>query len=454
MDSTSPKLQVMIMKPVFLKAGVPLVLSMAGFICARIMWRRSSSAQSKASSSQDQVNVKDSDSEDGGHDEHESSRSLNFTCTDSIEDEEQFVANPRSLIGSSSRVWDQLTRNCEGEEILALRSTVRDLQERELKLEMQFLRYSNLKERESVLMDMGHALQLGMSRLELLDREVLHMEEENDRMANMAAEYFKVMEELHYWKSQNGRLHRKVKKLLRKVKQQYRVLRQNDLRIEEREGEILKIQRALESKTNDVKRMEDEIDGLRAMLARSERDKNELLIELSSAKTSVPPLSKSKAEATSTEDCSCLLKEIEHLRTDRAAEEKELIHLRWSNACLRHELTKNDHVHEQNMVKGHSSELALTVSTDIEDCNYENGLKRSNSANGGYSSYAGTGNHVHSKKAKILHKLKKWVEGNDKTNAKQAEKAKQEVGCFVRHSVSDDVEEEHMAGARRSCSGT
>ncbi|KAK3406244.1 hypothetical protein EUGRSUZ_K02413 [Eucalyptus grandis] len=428
MDSTSSKPEIMIMKPVFLKAGVPLALSMAGFMCARIMWRRSCSIQSKASSSQGQVNLSVSDGEDGGYDEHETSRSLNSSCTDSIEDEERLVANPQSLIGSSFRIW-------EGEEILALRSTVRDLQERELELEMQFLRYCNLKERES---------------LELLDREVLHMEEENKRIADMAAEYFKVMEELRHWKSKNERLLRIVRKLQRKVKQQSRVLRENDLRIKEREGEILKTQRALESKTNDVKRMEGEIDRLRAMLDRSEREKNELMIELSSARTSAPPLSETGAEATSTEDCSRLLKEIEQLRTERAAEEKELIHLRWSNACLRHELTKNPHVHEQDMAKSHSSELALTVSTNSQDCDYLDELKRSNSANAGYSSHAGTGNHGHSKKVKILHKLKKWVEGNDKTNAKEAEKVKHEIGCFTRHSTADDAEEERTAQARRS----
>ncbi|XP_030534304.2 uncharacterized protein LOC115743599 isoform X2 [Rhodamnia argentea] len=393
MDGASPKPEVTIMKPVLLKAGVPLVLSMVGFVCARIMWRRASGMQSKSSSSQDQVNVNDSDGEDGGFDEHSSSRSLNFTCADLTEDEERVVANPQSLIG----VWNQSTRDCEGEEMLALTSTVRDLQERELKLEMQFLRYCNLKERESALMEIGNALLLGMSRLELLDREVSHMEEESKRMADMAAEYFKVMEELHYWKSQNERIHRKVRKLLRKVKQQSRVLRENDLRIEERERETLKIQRALELKTNDVEGMEGEIDGLRAMLDRSEWDKDELRIELSLAQTSAPPLSKSQAEATLTE-------------------------------------------------------LALADSTIIKDCDNKNGLKRSNSENGGYSSCAGTGDRVQSKKAKILHKLKKWVEGNDRTNAKEAEKAKHKVGCFVRHSVSDDAEEEHTVRARGSCS--
>ncbi|KAI3433974.1 uncharacterized protein J3R85_006952 [Psidium guajava] len=443
MDGASPKPEVMIMKAVFLKAGVPLVLSMAGFICARIFWRRGSSPRSK--SSREQVNANASDGED---DEHESSRSSNFTCADLTEDEEPLVANPRSLIG----VWNQSTRDCEGEEMLALTSTVRDLQERELKLEMQFLRYCDFMERESALTEIGHALRLGMSRLELLDGEVSHMEEESKWMADMAAEYFNVMEELHYWKSQNERLHRKAKKLLRKVKQQSRVLRENDVRIEERERETLKIQRALESKTNDVERMEGEIDGLRAMLDRSERDKHELRIELSLARTSALPLSKGKAEATSTEDCNRLLKELEQLRTERAAEEKELIYLRWSNACLRHESTKNHHVHEQDVVKGHSSGSALAVSTNMEDCDYENGLKRSNSANGGHSSCEGTGNRVQSKKVKILHKLKKWVEGNDRTIAKEDEKAKPEVGCFVRHSGSDDAEEEHTARARRSCS--
>lgn len=36
-----------------------------------------------------------------------------------------------------------------------------------------------------------------------------------------------------------------------------------------------------------------------------------------------------------------LEKEIEQLQKDRAAELKELVYLQWSNACLRHELMRN-----------------------------------------------------------------------------------------------------------------
>lgn len=38
-------------------------------------------------------------------------------------------------------------------------------------------------------------------------------------------------------------------------------------------------------------------------------------------------------------------------------------------------MTKNPHVHEQDMVKSHSSELALTVSTNSQDCDYLDELK-------------------------------------------------------------------------------
>ena len=97
---------------------------------------------------------------------------------------------------------------------------------------------------------------------------------------------------------------------------------------------------------------------------------------------------------------------------DRATEVEELIYLRWSNACLRHELA--------NMVLGHC----------------ENG----------YGEQASTC----SKRKKFVQRLKKWVEGSEKGKGNLDGKVRHEIKCFGRHSVSDD-KEEHAQG-RRSCS--
>lgn len=48
-----------------------------------------------------------------------------------------------------------------------------------------------------------------------------------------------------------------------------------------------------------------------------------------------------EGEGVKIKDYTGLEKELENLKKDRAAEIKELIYLRWSNACLRHELMRN-----------------------------------------------------------------------------------------------------------------
>ena len=65
---------------------------------------------------------------------------------------------------------------------------------------------------------------------------------------------------------------------------------------------------------------------------------------------------------------------------------------------------------------------------------------------------ATTGGQVCSKKQKLLKKFKKWVDGSEKMKSKLDAKEKHESKCFGRHSVSDEVQGEHLVHSSKSCS--
>ncbi|KAL0410010.1 UNVERIFIED_CONTAM: hypothetical protein Slati_3590700 [Sesamum latifolium] len=145
MESSSS--EVVIMKPVLLKAGIPLAISLAGFVVARIVARKSWTLPTASSA-----------------------LSQRQETGSSVEDDRV----------SESSVVDY---SCELQEvILGLRSRIEEMQDRELQLEKRFLRYQDLKDQETVLMELQNKLMLEMNRVEFMWREISTLEAENQRL--------------------------------------------------------------------------------------------------------------------------------------------------------------------------------------------------------------------------------------------------------------------------------
>lgn len=160
-----------------------------------------------------------------------------------------------------------------------------------------------------------------------------------------------------------------------------------------------------------------------------------------------------EAEAIGIDEHKCLSNELEQLKKDRAAEVEELVNLRWSNACLRHELMKNqEQSQERNQKKDHW-ELDFQGNLEIGNFGLEQELANmvlGNNENGFGISTSDQASSS-SKRKRLLQKLRKWVEGSEKGKGKLDEKERHEVKCFGRHSVSDESEE-HIQGRRSSSS--
>lgn len=221
-----------VIKAAIMKAGIPLAISMAGLIWAKKIATRIKTSESFGS--------RDSDS-----------------C-----DEERMSSEVPDIPGF-------------GEEILGLGGILQSLHDQEWKLEMEFLPNCELRDREDLLQ-----LELALGRVEALSQEVLAMEAEHRRVAEIALVYDKVLEEMQCLKSESGEVQRTVKKLSREVTE-------SNLRMEAREREILGIRSKLENERDAVKRMEGEVKELRSVLEQLQQENNGLRIKFSSVEESV-----------------------------------------------------------------------------------------------------------------------------------------------------------------------
>ncbi|POO01845.1 CHUP1-like protein [Trema orientale] len=444
MESSISKAE--IMKPLIFKAGIPLTLSVAAFLYARIMARRIVPKGSALENAQE--NSMEADSQFGSE---KSFRSLSSTGFPSVEYREPLLMDTNST--NPIENLEILDKPELGEEILGLKSRLEDLRNRERELELLFIRYNDLKEQESVLMQLRNMLSLELAHIEFLDREVSLMEDESRRFEKLLVESFRLLEQHEYWKSQSGLLQRKVKKLMRIKKVQSSLIREKDMKIRAREGELLRTQEALETRTNLVNKLEDEVKELRMVLDQLHEEKNELSKKLELAdETSTSSFFKIDAEEIRQEEHRCLSAELEQLKKGRAAEVEELIYLRWSNACLKHELMKNQEQCQETSQKKDQWELDSQGSVEIGHFGLQQELANMVLGHNEFGLGTSTCDQASSssKRKKLLQRLRKWVEGSEKGKGKVDEKERHEVRCFGRHSVSDE-KEEHLQG-RRSCS--
>ncbi|VVA09377.1 PREDICTED: CHUP1 [Prunus dulcis] len=431
MESSTSKVEVII-KPMLLKTGIPLALSVVGFICAKLMAKRSLNPKESLSEADDQV-LRDGDS----------FHSFSSTCVFSMEDHEPIIMDANVMNLAESLEIGYNKHELE-EEISFLRIGLDDLQNRESELEMQFIHYCDLKEKKSVVVELRNMLLLEMAHVEFFNREFSSMEAESQRLQKLVVEYLRILEQLEYWKSENGFLQRKVKKLLRKASWQSRIMQKQDLKLEAWEAEVLRIYDVLETRTKVIKKLEDEVGELRVVLDQVQDEKNVLLEKLELAEKSASSISKIGGEGIKIE---VLKKEIEQLQKDRAAELKELVYLQWSNA-LRHELMRNQAQEEQqDQEKNNNLATDFEGSGEIADYGLASMVLEHNEPCFGIVS----GDQACSKRQKLFQRLRRLVEGSDKAKGRRlGEKERhEEVKCFGRHSVSADAEAHHIA--RRSC---
>ncbi|XP_041024979.1 protein CHUP1, chloroplastic [Juglans microcarpa x Juglans regia] len=389
-----------VMQPALLKVGVSLaIVSVAGFFYAKIMTRKVTVV--KDCSLETPVTSLKTISYDGFEDE-DSFHTFPSTCMPLMEDEGSTIWDCSSLANTLQDL--ETGDGAKSEEIQVLRSKIGDIEKREWELENQFIRYRDLKEQESMLMELKNMLLLELARVEFLDRGISSLETDTIILKNLVEHYVGVLELLEDWKSENGLLQRKVKKLLRRTRKQSRVIGEQNIRIEAGETAILASCDALETRNDIIKKLEDKVKELHTIMDQMQQEKNELLRKIDLAETSASSISTIEGEGVTLETYNQLVNELERLKKDREAEIKEVIFLRWSNACLRHELYKKSH----------------PESSCFEGCQEIGSLLEHNEPC--YVVESSHDEHAASKRGKLFQRIRRWVEGSGKAKGKVEEK--------------------------------
>ncbi|XP_050228814.1 protein CHUP1, chloroplastic [Mercurialis annua] len=429
MECSSSKTEV-IMKPLILKAGIPLALSITGFVCARIISRRRIIVSDKSKVCISEANMTESGQENNVD-------GLNYLTNSPVKDDEEVMQINHNVLSSI-----EMSNFSYKEEVIRLKSTIEELQKKELDLEMRFLRYQVMKEEELVLMELKNILVLEAAHVDYLDKKISSIQDENERYQNLVVEGLRVLENIEFVILENRILRRKTKRISKKTMEQSRVIREKKLKIDAQGEEILKWCNEVETKSDVIKKLENDVKELQSFVDKLQEEKKELLIELNSAENSAVSETKIDAECVAMEDYNQLLNEIEHLRKDRASEISELTYLRWTNACLKQDLMRID----EHKEKKEQLELGIEASEVIKDCEADRSrllIKKQTCIDVGTSSH----DHHCSRRKKLLHKIKNWVEGSNDTM-----KLKHEIKCFGRFSVSEEKDEDHINHVIRSCS--
>ncbi|XP_042474929.1 protein CHUP1, chloroplastic [Macadamia integrifolia] len=462
MESSGSK--TVLTKPILLKAGIPLALSLGGLIYTMITTRRTPPPEVPPAETQ-----VDDLPETDYHEEfpdRESFHSLDSYSLPSKEEAEQISYNQVTNSLESLLIRDG--HDLE-EELFSIRRWLIALEDKERELEMQFFHYCSLKEQESIIMELRNALTSEISRLELLALEAKLIEAENQRLEAVVVENQRIVEQLKSARVENGLLQRKVKKLLRNTRAHSRVLRQQASALQSTDDEILRNEKELERSSQVIKELEEEIMELRRILDQLKEEKKELVEKLELAESLASSTSKEKMQETENGDHDQLLTKLEQLQKDRAAEVEELIYLRWINACLRHELFRNQQQqrthHEEEgeeVVEVVEEEKALILELEANEEKKDCGLEydtdgSSTTVSKHQESCLGItrgSDHPFSKRQRLLRKLKRWVEGSEKCKKlwDEDKHLQHNEGTSIRRqSGSYGAIEQHQA-ARKSCS--
>lgn len=364
MDNTNTKSEVM--KPVLLKAGIPLAITVAGFLIAKLTNRTIPTSKSSSGIETDHATSSKVDSQENQEDEGTS-------CSDLFEEDIEQCSIDTPFQNPDAKLDKYEIQNSRSELQEKMESETKDL-----------------------VLGLHKKLSLEIDRVELLEREFSTLAAERERLEKVGVECLKIVKLLANSRSENGLLRKRVKKLLKRIKHQSRVIQEQILEIEEKESEISRNHEELESGSELFRNMKVELEQMKMDIAQSQTEKSELFNQIEVANKTIS--AKVEEEEAIKADYARVVSQMEHSEKERVMGAKELIYLRWCNACLRHELMRRHEEHQER--EGHDQTLRFG---EISDSRSDDEID-----------YSRLGDAVrpHSKRGKIIQKLKKWMDGH------------------------------------------
>lgn len=233
-------------------------------------------------------------------------------------------------------------------EMERLRNLVKELEEREVKLEGELLEYYGLKEQESDIDELQRQLKIKTVEINMLNITINSLQAERKKLHEELAQGGSGRKELEVARNKIKELQRQIQMDSNQTKAQLLFLKQQVSGLLAKEEETIKKDVELEKKLKAVKELEVEVMELRRKNKELQHEKRELTVKLAAAEERINALSnmtESEMVAKAREEVSNLRhtnedlsKQVEGLQMNRFSEVEELVYLRWVNACLRYEL--------------------------------------------------------------------------------------------------------------------
>ncbi|CAK7326502.1 unnamed protein product [Dovyalis caffra] len=330
-------------------------------------------------------------------------------------------------------------------ELERLRNLVKELEERETKLEGELLEYYGLKEQESDIVELQRQLKIKTVEIDMLKITINSLQAERKKLQEEISQGTSAKKELEAARNKIKELQRQIQLDANQTKGQLLLLKQQVSSLQTKEQEAVKKDEEVEKRLKAVKELEVEVVELKRKNKELQHEKRELTVKLGAAEAKVASLStmtetelvaKVREEVNNLKHANeDLLKQVEGLQMNRFSEVEELVYLRWVNACLRYELrnyqTPSGKVSARDLNKSLSpksqeraKQLLLEYAgsergqgdTDLES-NYSHPSSPGSEDFDNTSIDSSSSRYSFSKKPTLIQKLKKWGRSKDDSSA-------------------------------------
>ncbi|CAI9096300.1 OLC1v1032404C1 [Oldenlandia corymbosa var. corymbosa] len=233
-------------------------------------------------------------------------------------------------------------------ELVRLRNLVKELEEREVKLEGELLEYYGLKEQETNIAELQKQLKIKTLEIDMLNVTINSLQTERKKLQEEISQGASLKKELEVARYKIKELQRQIQLEANQTKGQLLLLKQQVTGLQAKEEEAFRKDSEIDKKLKAAKELEVEVMELKRKNKELQYEKRELVVKLDAAEAKVVSLSnmtetemvaKVREEVNSLKHANeDLVKQVEGLQLNRFSEVEELVYLRWVNACLRYEL--------------------------------------------------------------------------------------------------------------------
>lgn len=197
---------------------------------------------------------------------------------------------PEDKFDRTDKVYeDHLANNAS--ELERLRNQVKELEEREVKLEGELLEYYGLKEQESNIAELQKQLKIKTVEIDMLNITINSLQAEKNKLQEEIALGLSARKELEVARNKIKELQRQIQLEANQTKGQLLLLKQQVSGLQFKEEDALKKDVELEKKLKAAKELEVEVVELRRMSKELQHAKRELTVKLDAAEARITALS-------------------------------------------------------------------------------------------------------------------------------------------------------------------